>query len=161
MNNENVRYRKRYFRIIPMTTIIGVKCENGIVIGSDSQLTIESINPTKQLDFNKIYRIGNMLIACAGDTEYFEKLKNEIYKRIKLKFKNIQELIDIVEASVKYIHDNYPNQNDCISEIIFGISIECELYLYRIYSYHCYALEINNFYTTGSGGVFGEFGMII
>jgi len=39
MNNKNVRYDNNYrFNKIPMTTIIGINCKDGIIIGSDSQI---------------------------------------------------------------------------------------------------------------------------
>ena len=96
MNNKNVKYKKRYFRIIPMTTVIGIKCIDGIAIGSDSQLTISGENPAKEIGFDKIFEIKKMLLACAGDTEYFEKLRNEIEKRYISEFKDIKEAVDIV-----------------------------------------------------------------
>jgi 20S proteasome alpha/beta subunit len=98
-----------------------------------------------------------MLIACAGDTEYFEKLRYEIEKRYISEFKDIKEAVDIVESSVKYIYDNYPKRDENFSEIIFCTSVQNKTYLFRIDSYHCFALEVKDFYPIGSGGVFGKY----
>ena len=157
MNNKNVRYRKKYYITIPMTTVIGIKCIDGIAIGSNSQLTIGGDNPAKEIGFDKIFEIRKMLIACAGDTEYFEKLRSEIEKRYISEFKDIKEAADIVESSVKYIYDNYPKRDENFSEILFCISAQNKAYLFRIDSYHCFALEVKDFYPIGSGGVFGKY----
>ncbi len=157
MNNKNVRYRKKYFITIPMTTIIGIKCIDGIAIGSDSQLTISGDNPAKETDFDKIYKMNKTLVACAGDTDYFEKVRNEINKRYTSEFKNIDKAVNIVESSVKYIYDNYPHRDDDFSEILFSTSIRNKTYLFRIDSYHCFALKIEDFYPIGTGGVFAKY----
>lgn len=140
-----------------MTTVIGIKCVDGIAIGSDSQLTISGDTPAKEIGFDKIFKIRKMLIACAGDTEYFEKLRNEIGKRYISEFKDIKEAVDIVESSVKYIYDNYPKRDENFSEILFCTSAQNKAYLFRIDSYHCFALEVKDFYPIGSGGVFGKY----
>ncbi len=157
MYNKNVIYRKKYFKAIPMTTIIGIKCEDGVIIGSDSQLTINGSYPAKETNYSKIFQIKKMLISGAGDTDYFEKVRSEIEKRYNSNFRRIEEATKIVEDSIKYIYDNYPCQDENISEILFSVLIGDKTYLYHIDSYHGFALEVKDFYPIGSGSVFAKY----
>ena len=53
-----------------MTTIIGIKCSNGIVIGSDSQLTISGDSSGKELNFDKIYKIGESILFSGSGFDH-------------------------------------------------------------------------------------------
>jgi len=91
MNNKNVRYNKSGYRLEwnPMTLILGIKCKDGFVIGSDSKSIEGTINPIKILDCEKISKLPdhNCLIGIAGNGDYakriLDKLKREMVKDIK------------------------------------------------------------------------------
>jgi len=50
--------------------LIHIKRDEGIFIGSDSQ---ESAGDCKELQIEKIHRVGNLLFSGAGDSDYIEK----------------------------------------------------------------------------------------
>lgn len=89
MNIKNVKWvisnNKQKWRK-PMTIIIGIKCINGIVIGSDSQITAEYF-PFKKVGYDKIFEYKHenkknfYNLAGAGDPDYIFKTNLEILKR--------------------------------------------------------------------------------
>ena len=146
-----------------MTTIIGIKCSNGIVIGSDSQLTISGDSSGKELNFDKIYKIGeSILFSGSGDAYYIERVRQEIEKRyesgfleeVALSVDFVPELFEkvLIELESKYNIKDY-------AEIIFGFyhGETKKHFLYRIDNYHCFAIEISNYYTIGSGRLFANY----
>ncbi|MBC8386431.1 MAG: hypothetical protein H8E13_00015 [Actinobacteria bacterium] len=160
MNNKNIEYKKEdNFKFLPMATVVGIKLNEGIVIGSDSQLTE---GESKELGYKKIHMIGNVLFSGAGDTDYILKVKQELEKNYSGKlFQNQNEVTSLFETTIKSINRNYGFKKDMYSEFIFGININVNnkvvFYLYRIDNYHKFALEIPNYYTIGSGGVFAKY----
>ncbi len=74
MYNKNVKLKNKIYRKASVTTVIGIKCVDGFVIGSDSQLSIGSRN--KEIGFDKIYKIGETLVTFSGDYDYFERVQN-------------------------------------------------------------------------------------
>jgi 20S proteasome alpha/beta subunit len=65
-------------RLKRMTTVIGIKCTEGIVIASDSQATSEAI---KDLQTSKIFPINNsMCVGAAGNIGHIRILTEELKK---------------------------------------------------------------------------------
>lgn len=57
-----------------MTVVIGIMCEDGIVIACDSQVEFNRGAPVKRLNANKIYRLkGDIAIAGAGMISFIQK----------------------------------------------------------------------------------------
>jgi len=69
-----------------MIIIVGIKCTDGIVIGSDIQAT-DSYFSLKKVDYDKIYEYSNKNrnnfynLAGVGDPNYIEKTNYEIFKK--------------------------------------------------------------------------------
>jgi 20S proteasome alpha/beta subunit len=62
-----------------MTLICALKCNNGIVIGSDSQATIQTAAGPIKYNIQKIYQIGkNILFAASGTIGLIQKSKSII-----------------------------------------------------------------------------------
>jgi len=98
-----------------MTVIIGIRCTNGIVIASDSQVEYYRGVSVKKMNANKIYQfsVGNgvFFIGGAGKVADIEKLVayilrslEEIYKREPLTVENVY---DSIEKTVTYLHKEY------------------------------------------------------
>ncbi|MHB8279213.1 MAG: hypothetical protein ACYDIA_16405 [Candidatus Humimicrobiaceae bacterium] len=69
-----------------MTIAIGIKCNDGIVIGSDSQLTYEGL-PFKKLGYEKIFEVNfgdnNFYnLAGSGVPAYIYMTHAELYTSI-------------------------------------------------------------------------------
>ena len=80
MYNKNVRYEKNGFKIvrIPVTIVVGAKCSDGIVIGSDSKgVRIGSNTITKE---DKIFNVGNTIVGCAGNSHYIAHIIENIQR---------------------------------------------------------------------------------
>lgn len=160
MYNKNIEYkRKNNFKFLPMTTIVGIKLKEGLVIGSDSQLTEGA---SKELNYGKIHMLGNIFFSGAGDVDYILKVKQELEKNYNEKnFQNQNEVKSLFEIAIKTINKNYGFKTDMYSEFIFGAAIginnKKEFFLYRINNYHKFALEIPNYYAIGSGKIFAKY----
>ncbi len=70
MYNKNVRYEKNGFKTVrvPMTIVIGAKCSDGVVIGSDSKGVKFPSNTITEED--KIFSVGDTIVGCAGNSHY-------------------------------------------------------------------------------------------
>jgi len=116
MNNKNVRYggnliTRKYN--LPMAIIIGINCKNGIVIGSDSQITAEYL-PFKKVGYDKIFEHWNdnntnfYNLAGAGDPDYIFKTNVEVFTRfINRDIKTTLEFGIICEEAVNEICKKY------------------------------------------------------
>jgi 20S proteasome alpha/beta subunit len=54
-----VKHKKRYLKVKPMTINIGIKCSDGIVVASDSQIGFWRGVDVKRVNANKIYNWDN------------------------------------------------------------------------------------------------------
>lgn len=116
MNNKNVRYSsisKLKDLLKHMTIAIGIKCSNGIVIGSDSQLTYEGL-PLKKLGYEKIFEQnfgGNNSynLAGAGIPAYIYQAHIELYNRClnNPKIGNILNFKQECESSINAVCSRY------------------------------------------------------
>lgn len=154
MNNKNVKLKKKKYKEALMTTVIGVKCVDGFVIGSDSQL---SVGDSKQLNYDKIYQIGDALIAFSGYDEYFNRVLDNVKDKITGKIEDFEDLKKIFEDCVLFLHNRFPINDDCCTDIIFGTAINNEVGFYRINSSDCYSVKINDYYPAGSGRSFANY----
>lgn len=156
MYNKNVKLIKnKKYRKTLMTTVIGVKCVDGFVIGSDSQLSIGTRN--KEVGYDKIYQIGRTLIAFSGDADYFERIRDEVESRLDVGISNFNELKDIFQDCMKNLYNNFPITDENYTEIIFGTAINNRVVFYRINSHDCFAIEIKKYYPIGTGSVFAKY----
>ncbi|HEX5186696.1 MAG TPA: hypothetical protein VFV86_07380 [Nitrososphaeraceae archaeon] len=79
-----------------MTTIIVLRCQNGLVVASDSQATAEKITSIKQKIF--VPPGGNVLITGAGDSEQIKEFVGNVtcrdeYEDIKDVKKEVAETL--------------------------------------------------------------------
>jgi len=149
MYNKNVRYNKNKCSRGLMTTVICVKCTDGFAIGSDSQLSYGTV--AKETDFDKIFKIKEkVLVSFSGDWNYFERVKDDISARL-VSLTSLDQLTQLFEERVRYMYDNYPINERNYTEIIFGAGIEGKLRFYRINTLDCFAIEIKDFHSMGSG----------
>src|SRR3989304_7688852 len=119
MNNKNVRYKsinKFSEWVKPMTIAIGIKCDDGIVIGSDSQLTYEGI-PLKKLGYDKIFETefiekNYYNLTGAGIPAYIFDANVELFNRCRSN-KNIKNLLNFkgeCEHSINAVCNRYITQ---------------------------------------------------
>ena len=70
-----------------MTVVVGLKYKDGIIIGSDSQATLNRGVPLKKLNHMKLFEIKNnsldIIIGGAGSVPFISKAIEEVKKRIK------------------------------------------------------------------------------
>jgi len=140
-----------------MTTIVGIKCSDGIVIGADTQKTLDAyFYSYKELNYKKIFRIKNdILFAGAGNVTYIEKIKEALSERYDNK-KNQLNIPETFEKIFKFVYENYPI--DKPFQLIFGCkNSKKELNLYQIHSQCNIAEKIDHFYTIGTGNFFARY----
>ncbi len=89
-----------------LTTIIVIKCIDGIVIASDSQVTAQS---TKNMDHSKIYEINKFMgIGAAGDKRHIDILVDAFRQNIGQKqFESESELYQTIYNTLLEIHRIY------------------------------------------------------
>lgn len=96
-----------------MTIIVGVKCNDGIVIGSDSQASVSKGVPIKRPEYAKIFDIkidSNKcaLLTGAGTVAYITRASEEMSKKCKDKLiNNPREFADACEDVVNFIFKRY------------------------------------------------------
>lgn len=83
---------------ILMTTVVGVKCIDGFIIASDSQLSVGS--SFKEIGYDKIKNVSNILIAYSGHDEYFKRVLDDIEEKLtntKIDdFKKLEKFLKVV-----------------------------------------------------------------
>jgi len=96
-----------YDYLEPLTTVIGIKCSNGIVIGTDSQATART-GKTKDLQAEKILEINKFCaLAGSGDSDHVKKLTFVIRRRIGEKLFNDDEMVEILESVLNELYKKY------------------------------------------------------
>ena len=148
-----------------LTTIVGIKCKDGVVLSSDSQASGERI---KSLGVSKIFKINeNIGFGCAGKEIHIKKLVKEIEKRIKDNtkivnkddFKNELEsiVIDLHRINIveKASNMGYPPRNDLFDVgAILGAKMNNDYYLFSLDVPAGEVDEIEDFSMEGSGSLF-------
>jgi 20S proteasome alpha/beta subunit len=92
----------------PLTTVIGIKCIDGIVIASDSQATSKS-QRTKTLGVSKIFQINDSsLLGGSGDGGHIKILVEELKEVLSRgKFNNRKKFRDTVEQTFLALHKKH------------------------------------------------------
>ena len=163
-----------------MTVVIGIKCNNGIVIACDSQVEFNRGVAVKRLNANKIYKLNeNLAVAGAGTVLFIEKAVNGLKNMIegeenKRKEKlGVKEIIEnIAEAVMLNLYKIYDidrsrflmseeNQTEKIQEIVdlvlmMGGVDNSNNYLYLIHK-NGVAEPVSDYATIGSGAAYAEY----
>lgn len=98
-----------------MTVVIGIRCRNGFVVASDSQIEYYRGVSVKKLNANKIYRFdvanGIFFIGGAGKVADIEKLVAYIYRSLEETAKGgsltAEDVYVTLEKTVTYLHKEY------------------------------------------------------
>jgi len=97
-----------------MTLGIGIKCKDGVVIASDSQVEFGRGVSIKRLNANKIYKINDRLaVVGSGKMASIDKAIDTISKSIKERERRegrelgLDELVDIIEKTMTALHKEY------------------------------------------------------
>jgi 20S proteasome alpha/beta subunit len=91
----------------PLTTVIGIKCSDGIVIGTDSQATART-GKTKDLRAEKILEINKFsALAGSGDSNHIHKLESALRLRISGKSFNDYDLVGVLESVLNNLYKRY------------------------------------------------------
>ena len=114
MYNKNVRYESDYYLIErnPMTIIVGTKFDEGIVIGSDSQLTFGD-SLIKRTGSEKIFEINlseklKFIVAGAGNPFYINMAKDIIINLcVQRDCNSIEQFIFICEDAANTMSKRY------------------------------------------------------
>lgn len=100
--------------VFPLTTILGLKCNNGIVIASDSQSSYVKGLELKKLDQNKIFPITNNLeqaskyiLAGSGVLSQIETLVSRLKLSIADREFNNRSLKEVIEQTLLELHRKY------------------------------------------------------
>jgi len=101
---------------ISMTIIVGLKCKDGVIIGSDSQQEFERGVRVKRLNTLKIHTIidGKFAMAGAGDYGHVEKAiylieegLREAFTKKRVAYLEEDECIDIIEKTMTFANKYY------------------------------------------------------
>ncbi|MDN5846695.1 MAG: hypothetical protein L0H53_10530, partial [Candidatus Nitrosocosmicus sp.] len=89
-----------------MTTVIGIKCTDGIIIASDSQATSPSM---KNMEESKIFKISDSIcIGASGDIRHIKILVEKLKKDIgELVYNNESQIRDCIYESLLSLHKFY------------------------------------------------------
>jgi 20S proteasome alpha/beta subunit len=148
-----------------LTTIVGIKCKDGVVISSDSQASGEVI---KNLGVSKIFKINNNIgLGCAGTASHIKKLVKEIEKRMNgnTKLETKDDFKKELEHIVIELHRTnivekagdmgYPPRNDLFDVgALLGAKINNDFYLFSLDVPNGEVDEVEDFSMMGSGSLF-------
>jgi 20S proteasome alpha/beta subunit len=91
----------------PLTTVIGIKCIDGIVIASDSQAT-SKLQRTKTLGVSKIFKLNDFsLLGGSGDGGHIKILVGDFKERLSRGKFNKKKFRDIVEQAFLDLHKRH------------------------------------------------------
>jgi len=89
----------------PLTTVIGIKSKDGIVLAADSQATMDL---AKHLQADKILQVNKLsALAGAGKGEHVKKLWRVLQKRISNRSFNDDQLIDNTQSILDDLYKKY------------------------------------------------------
>jgi 20S proteasome alpha/beta subunit len=90
-----------------LTTVIGIKCSDGIVIGTDSQATART-GRTKDLRVDKILQINKFCaLAGSGDSDHVKTLLSALRRRIGNKIFDDDEMVENLESVLNGLYKKY------------------------------------------------------
>ena len=91
--------------IEPLTTVIGIKSKDGIILASDSQLTAERM---KFLGGSKIFKINNFIaLGSAGSVSQMNMLADALKQKLGENILSDLELRTNIEDVLLELHKNY------------------------------------------------------
>ena len=98
-----------------MTVVIGIRCKDGFVVASDSQVEYYRGVSVKKLNANKIYRFdvanGIFFIGGAGKVADIEKLIAYVWRSLEETSKGgpltVEDVYTTMEKAVTYLHKEY------------------------------------------------------
>jgi ATP-dependent protease HslVU (ClpYQ) peptidase subunit len=170
MNKKNVKWKSNliYKRGTPrMTIIAAVKFNVGIVIASDSQVTIGDC--LKRIDERKISEVEiahnlKFIFAGAGESRLIRRAREQLILECrKREINSLLDFKDTCEDVVKFIKRRYMEDENIRDEqqypnleFLVGVLINEELGLLRLYP-DGIADNISNYDVIGSGELFAEY----
>lgn len=138
MYNKNVRYKSDYYLIENnvVSIILGVKCENSIILASDSQGNFleEERKSLKEKKIFKDHMDKTVFIYAGAEEPYFNKL---IFEETLKPYKSSLDFARLCEKAIIDVGDRYPQKKNDKGELPFKLLIglankeksEFELYL--------------------------------
>jgi 20S proteasome alpha/beta subunit len=164
MNNKNVRYSKKNklnLRDFYMTTILAINCNDGMVIASDSQVTMVDVKRSQE---DKIYQTKinenvDVILAGSGKSAYISRFIDFFEEhREDREIKQPRDCADLCEDIIRLLRsDRYP---DFDINIIICIRInrnqESHFGLYTLYPLGI-AEKADNYDCIGSGSTIVEY----
>ena len=98
-----------------MTSILGIRCNDSVVIGADSMITMRTAHGDIQLDGNKVHLLGkNGIVAFAGDVGISQTVLDHLEtQRVLLedvedKLKARELVLQSVQRAMEYWRDSRP-----------------------------------------------------
>jgi 20S proteasome alpha/beta subunit len=93
--------------IDPLTTIIAIKCPDGIVMASDSQATVR-VEKTKTLGVTKIFNVNNFIcVGGSGDADNIVLFVDHLKEEFRWMSSNEIEFRDKIQSAFWYLHRRY------------------------------------------------------
>ena len=90
-----------------LTTVLGIKCKDALVMASDSQSTSKS-GKTKSLDATKIIQINKFIgITGSGDSYHIRIIADEIKERLGERKFSQRELENSLNTIIKELHKQH------------------------------------------------------
>ena len=159
-----------------MTIAIGIKCVDGIVIASDSQVEFGRGVSIKRLNANKMYQLDdNFIVAGAGAVAHIRKAVDAIKFMLKEKRRekgstlSEDECVDTLEKTVLALHKEYNIERSKLLDVdereyfspilVFGAKAieEKETKFYSGIVHGDGTVEpVEDYGTVGSGAAFAE-----
>ncbi len=159
-----------------MTIVISIKCVDGIVIASDSQVEFSRGVPIKRLNANKMYQLDDsFIVAGAGAVAHIRKAVDAIKFTLKEKRRekgstlSEDECVDTLEKTVLALHKEYNIERSKLLDIdereyfspilVFGAKAieENETEFYSGIVHGDGTVEpVEDYGTVGSGAAFAE-----
>lgn len=136
MYNKNVRYNYYHLNNDMVSIILGVKCENSIILASDSQGNFlkEERKSVKEKKIFKDYKDKTVFIYAGAQELYFNQL---IFNETLGLYNSSIDFARLCEGAIGEVGDRYPQKKNDKGELPFRLLIglmnmeksEFELYL--------------------------------
>jgi 20S proteasome alpha/beta subunit len=146
----------------PMTTVIGIRCSDGIVIGTDTQATART-GRTKDLRAEKILGINKFsAMAGSGESDHVKRLWSVIRRKIGNKFYTDDKMIEELESILDELYNKYNVQKSekmgfSESQILFhptsilGAKLKDDLFGLYILKDDGFVSRVDNYMAISSG----------
>jgi len=144
---------KCYSQQTIMTTLVGIKTKDGVILASDKRATSYNIIASKEV--RKILPItDNILIAAAGVVADLQHLAKLLTTELKLRELYSRRKVNVIEAANFLSHILYSHRYLAPHLVELFIAGPKNSYEFTIYSLDAAGglTEIENYFATGSGG---------